>query len=83
MKWWTLRDGCFNMHSVAKHQKIEGGPFGENFFEEKSHNASQKLKGRLFLVSPGIVCYAEKKRGKSFLVQFARPNDSFWGHKIL
>ena len=26
------------------------------------------------LVSPGIVCYAEK--GETFLVQFARPNGS-------
>ena len=23
--------GIFNIHSVAKHQKIEGGPFGEFF----------------------------------------------------
>ena len=26
---------------VAKHQKIEGGPFGENFFEKKSHSAEK------------------------------------------
>ena len=31
------------------------------------------------LVSPGIVCYAEK--GKTFIVQFARPNESIWDHK--
>ena len=24
--------GFFNIHSVGKYQKIEGGPFGENFF---------------------------------------------------
>ena len=34
----------FNIHSVAKHQKIEGRPFGEFFFEKKSHNAEKKLK---------------------------------------
>ena len=32
----------FNIHSVTKHQKIEGGPFGEKFFlEKKSHNAEK------------------------------------------
>ena len=31
--------GFFNIHSVGKHQKIEGGPFGEFFFEKKSHSA--------------------------------------------
>ena len=32
--------GVFNIHFVAKHQNIEGGTFGENFFpEKKSHNA--------------------------------------------
>ena len=34
------------------------------------------------LVSPGMVCYAEKEE-KTFLVQFARPNDSIWDHNIL
>ena len=33
--------GFFNIHSVAKHQKMEGGKF---LFSEKSHNA-EKLKG--------------------------------------
>ena len=44
---------------VAKHQKIEGGLKGviKDFFS-KSHNA-KKLKGDP-LVSPSIVCYAEK-----------------------
>ena len=32
-----MRDllGFFNIHSVGKCQKIEGGPFGENFFRKK------------------------------------------------
>ena len=33
--------GFFNIHSVAKHQKIEGGPFGEKFFSP----CRTKLKG--------------------------------------
>ena len=34
--------GVFNIHFVAKHQKIEGGPFGEICFpEKKSHNAEK------------------------------------------
>ena len=28
--------GFFKIHSVAKHQKIEGGPFGESFFKKVS-----------------------------------------------
>ena len=40
----------------------------------------KKLKGDP-LVSPGIVRYAEKRK-KTFLVRFARPNDSLWHHKI-
>ena len=41
--------GVFNMHFVAKHQKIEGGPFGENFFSgKKSHNAEKTERGTLW-----------------------------------
>ena len=39
--------GFFNIHSVAKHQRIEGG----NFFSKKSLNAKKT----------GMVCYAEKE----------------------
>ena len=55
--------GFFNIHSVAKHQKIEGNrdPSG-NF--SKSLIKPKKLKGGP-LVSPGVVCYAEKE-GKPF-----------------
>ena len=49
----------FNIHSVAKHQKIEGGPFGEMFIFEKTHNAGKTVRVDP-QVSPGIVCYAEK-----------------------
>ena len=34
--------GFFNIHSVAKHQKNAGGPFGEKIFEKKSCSAEQK-----------------------------------------
>ena len=40
--------GVFNVHFVAKHQKIEGGPFGENFSGKKSHNAEKNRKGILW-----------------------------------
>ena len=53
--------GFFTIHSVAKHQKNAGGPFGEkNFFEKKSRSAEKNERGES-LVSPGMVCYAEKQ----------------------
>ena len=56
-KWDSL--GFFNIRSVAKHQKIEAGTvWGKTFFEKKSHNSKKEDP----LVSPGIVCYAEKEK---------------------
>ena len=51
----------FNI-SVAKHfKKIERGTLCERkFFEKKSHNA-EKTEKKEPLVSPGIVCCADKK----------------------
>ena len=105
----------FNIHSVAKHEKIEenknfhfrekisqcrkklkggtlwdfltsilsqnikknakGGPFGENFFFRKSLAVPKKMKGGSF----GLARYGmlRGKTGKTFLVQFARPNSAF------
>ena len=37
--------GFFNIHSVAKYQKIKGGPFGKKIFREKSFTEPKKLKG--------------------------------------
>ena len=37
--------GIFNIHYVGKYQKIEGGPFGEKFFSQKSLTEPKKLKG--------------------------------------
>ena len=34
--------GFFNIHSVAKHQKIAGGPFGGNFFSKKKSRSAEK-----------------------------------------
>ena len=65
-----LRDplGFSNIQSVAKLQKMNRGPFGENCFSEKrSRNGEKKLKGDP-LASSGIVCYAV-----NFLVQFPGP----------
>ena len=51
--------GFFNIHSVAKHQKIVVETIWRIFFQKKSHNA-EKLKGGP-LDSSGMVCYAEKE----------------------
>ena len=53
--------GFFNILSVAKHQKNAGGPFGENFFFEKKSRSAEKNERGDPLVSPGMVCYAEKQ----------------------
>ena len=50
----------FNIHSVAEHQKIEGGPFGENF--RKKVTMPTKSEREDPLVSPGTVCFAEKQK---------------------
>ena len=53
--------GVFNIHFVAKHQKIKRGILWGNFFpEKKSHNAEKTERGDP-LVSPGMVCYAGKQ----------------------
>ena len=68
--------GFFNIHSVAKHQIIDGG----NFFE-KSLTMPKKLKGGPFSLSRyGMI---RGKRERTFLIQFARPNESIWDHKIV
>ena len=46
--------GFFNIHFGAKLQKIEGGPFPEEIFFEKSRTDSKKSKGGT-LVSSAIV----------------------------
>ena len=53
--------GFFNIHSVAKHKKMQGGPFGEIFFSKKKSRSAEKNERGEPLVSPGTVCYAEKQ----------------------
>ena len=53
--------GFFNIHSVAKNKKMHGGPFGENFFSKKKSRSAEKNEKGDPLVSPGMVCYAEKQ----------------------
>ena len=54
--------GFSNIHSVAKHQKNAGEPFGKKIPEKNVSQCRKKMKGgRDSLVSPGMVCYAEKQ----------------------
>ena len=57
-------------------KKIEEGPFGGKKIPKKV-SMPKKLKGGT------RYCMLRGKRGTTFLVQFARPNDSIWDHKIL
>ena len=41
-------------------KKMQGGPFGENFFSKKKSRSAEKNERGESLVSPGMVCYAEK-----------------------
>ena len=66
--------GFFNIHSVAKHQKNAGGPFGENFFSKSLVVPKNMKGGSLCLARYGML---RGKTGKTFLVQFARPNSAF------
>ena len=57
-------------------KKIEGGdPLGKKFFRKKSLAVPKKMKGGVF----GLARYGllRGKTGKTFLVQFARPNSAF------
>ena len=73
----TLR--FFNIHSVAKHEKIEEN---KNFYIwKKISQCQKKLKGGPFgLPGYGMV---RGKTGKTFLVQFATPNSAIWCIDIL
>ena len=42
-------------------KKMQGGPFGEIFFSKKSLAVPKKNERGESLVSPGMVCYAEKQ----------------------
>ena len=73
--------GVFNINFVTKHQQIEGGTLWGNFFpEKKSHNAKKTERGPFGLARYGML---RGKTGKTFLVQFARPNGAIWCNNIL
>ena len=40
---------------------MQGGPFGEKFFSKKKSRSAEKYERGESLVSPGMVCYAEKQ----------------------
>ena len=64
-------------------KKLKGGRFGENsfFFSKKSLTMPKKTEGGPFSLSRyGML---RGKRAKTLLVQFARPNESIWDHKIV
>ena len=72
--------GIFQLPSVAKHQKFEGGPFGKTFFK-KSLTVPKQLKGGDPLVSPSIVCYAEKDETLFWFSSLDQIDSSSWDHK--
>ena len=58
--------GFFNIQSVAKHQKkCRGDPLGKKIskkkFRKKCLAVPKKIERGDSLVSPGLVCYAEKQ----------------------
>ena len=57
--------GFSNILSVAKHQKNEGGTLwgknSEKKFRKKMSRSAEKFERGDSLVSPGLVCYAEKQ----------------------
>ena len=55
--------GFFNIHSVAKHQKNAGGPFGENFFSKKKSCSAEKMKGESLCSRP--VWFVTRKNRKT------------------
>ena len=69
----TERDFSTSICKTSK--KMQGGPFGKIFFRKKSLAVPKKMKGGVF----GLARYGmlRGKRGKTFLVQFARPNSAF------
>ena len=76
LKGGTLWDSPTSILSLNS-KKIEGGTLWEkNFRKKKSRSAEKNWKGGPFgLPGYGMV---RGKTGKTFLVQFARPNSAIW-----
>ena len=62
-------------------KKMKGGHFGGKIFQKNVSQCRKKLKGGPF----GVARYGMLRgtTGKTFLVQFARPNGAIWHHNIL
>ena len=82
--------GFFNIHSVAKHQKIEGGKF---LFSEKNLTVPKKLKGGPFGVFQHPFCrktakkieggtFGEKISGKSLAVPKKLEGGTLWTRRL-
>ena len=67
--------GIFLHPFCRKNKKLKGALLGK-IFRKKSRNAEQNKGGPFSLSRYGLL------RG-TFLVQFARPNESIWDHKIV
>ena len=59
-------------------KNLKGDPLGI-FFRKSLTMRKKTERGPLSL---SRFCMLRGKRGETFLVQFARPNDSIWAHKI-
>ena len=53
--------GFSNIHCVAKHQKNAGGTLWGKKFRKKCLAVPKKIERGESLVSPGLICYAEKQ----------------------
>ena len=62
-------------------KKIEGGTLCGKNIPKKSLVVPKKMKGGTLWSRP--VWYVTRKTGKTFLVQFARPNGAIWCNNIL
>ena len=57
--------GLVNIHSVAKYQKTQGGPFGDiEKFSKKSRTVPKKIQKGDPLVSAGFVGFPEKVKNE-------------------
>ena len=73
--------GFSNIDSDAKQQKkLKGDPLGNFFFEKKSQCRNKMKEGTLWSRHYGML---RGKTGKTFLVQFDRPNSAIWCNNIL
>ena len=61
-------------------EKCRGDPLGKFFFEKSLAVPKKNEKGEPLVARYGML---RGKTGKTFLVQFARPNSAIWCNNIL